>query len=254
MVEGTFVLPLSVFINSLQTGSVVFRRKAVDVSDSFVHVWIPYEKVVRFGFERFAGKTYFVVRGIPRGKDEEIEVHVALTSKHSEADVKAYLIQRGMGSVISETREVQASPIRTTIPVVPYEAQLCVMACYIIAAVVVPLIFMRFVLDPRDWNSDLILLGFPVEFFIWDWLIRKGSGRKATDLVKGLPVRRVVVLGLPYMLTLWLNPAVVLAALLWGRVPMIAALCAAGVWQVAWLALVYGVGRFFISNSKLDSN
>jgi hypothetical protein len=148
-----------------------------------------------------------------------------------------------MGSVISETREVQASPIRTTIPVVPYEAQLCVMACYIIAAVVVPLIFMRFVLDPRDWNSDLILLGFPVEFFIWDWLIRKGSGRKTTDLVKGLPVRRVVVLGLPYMLTLWLNPAVVLAALLWGRVPMIAALCAAGVWQVAWLALIYGAGR-----------
>ena len=254
IVAGTFVLPLSVFVGSLQTGSVVFRRKAVDVSDSFVHVWIPYEKVVRFGFERFAGKTYFVVRGIPRGKDEEIEVHVALTSKHSEADVKAYLIQRGMGSVISETRELQASPIRTTIPVVPHEAQLGVMACYIIAAVVVPLIFMRFVLDPRDWNSDLILLGFLVEFFIWDWLIRKGSGRKATDLVKGLPVRRVVVLGLPYMLTLWPNPAVVLAALLWGRVPMIAALCAAGVWQVAWLALVYGAGRFSVSNSKLHSN
>ena len=63
-----------------------------------------------------------------------------------------------------------------------------------------------------------------------------------------LPVRRVVVLGLPYMLTLWLNPAVVLAALLWCRVPMIAALCAAGVWQVAWLALVYGAGRFSVSN------
>ena len=110
------------------------------------------------------------------------------------------------------------------------------------------------VLDPHDWNSVLILLGFLGELFIWDWLFRKGSGRKVTDLVKGLPVRRVVVLGLPYMLTLWLNPAVVLAALLWGRVPMIAALCAAGVWQVAWLALVYGAGRFIISNSKLHSN
>ena len=243
IVAGTFVLPLSVFVGSLQTGSVVFRRKVVDVSDSFVHVWIPYEKVVRFGFERFAGKTYFAVRGMPQGKDEEIEVHVALTSKHSEAEVKAYLIQRGMGSVISETCELQTSPIRTTIPVVPHEAQLGVMVCYRIAAVVVPLIFIRLLLDPDDWNSVLILLGSLGEFFIWDWFFRKGSGRNLNDLVKGLPVRRVVVLGLPYMLTFWLNPAAVLTALLRGGVPMIAALCAAGVWQVAWMALVYGAGR-----------
>ena len=168
IVVAVLALPLSVFVGSLQTGSVVFRRKVVDVSDSFVHVWIPYEKVVRFGFERFAGKTYFAVRGMPQGKDEEIEVHVALTSKHSEAEVKAYLIQRGMGSVISETCELQASPIRTTIPVVPHEAQLGVMVCYRIAAVVVPLIFIRLLLDPDDWNSVLILLGSLGEFFIWD--------------------------------------------------------------------------------------
>ncbi len=49
IVAVTF-LPLAVFIDALQTGAVRFRRKCIDVSDSFVHYFIPYEQIVRLGF------------------------------------------------------------------------------------------------------------------------------------------------------------------------------------------------------------
>ncbi|MBR4614898.1 MAG: hypothetical protein IKO55_04775, partial [Kiritimatiellae bacterium] len=83
------VLPLTIFIGAIQTGSVWFRKKVLDVSDSFCHYFIPYEQISSLGFERFEGKSYFFVKGVPQRREDEVEVHVALTAKYSEADVEA---------------------------------------------------------------------------------------------------------------------------------------------------------------------
>ena len=72
IMAAVMFLPLTIFIGAVQTGSVIFRRKYIDVSDSFVHCFIPYEQIVRLGFERFDGKSYFYVRGVPRRGKKEV--------------------------------------------------------------------------------------------------------------------------------------------------------------------------------------
>ena len=115
--------PLVVFLGALQTGSVSFRRKCIDVSDSFVHYFIPYGQIVRLGFERFEGKSYFYVRGVPLRREKEVEVHVALTAKYTESVVEACIVQKGLGRLLAAPREVDALPIRTKTPEVQFETQ-----------------------------------------------------------------------------------------------------------------------------------
>ena len=96
------VFALVPFLQSFQSGSVIFRRKWLDVSDSFVHVFLPYETIEWIRFERYQGKTYFAVKGLSRRSQNVFEVRVALTAKYSESDITAYLVQRGLGGRLQE--------------------------------------------------------------------------------------------------------------------------------------------------------
>lgn len=241
-------LPLVVFVYALQTGSVVFRRKCIDVSDSFVHCFIPYEQIVRLGFERFEGKSYFYVRGVPRRGKKEVEVHVALTAKYTESDIEAYIVLKGLGHLLAATREVDVLPIRTRAPKVQFESQKVVLATFFFVSwlVVVPSVFRM--MDMHSWFTVAIALAFLADIRVWIWLLGKGAGRRVDNLdtlADGLSLRRVWALGFPYMLTIVLNPAIVLAVLRWAALAPAAVWTAATVWQIAWMAFVYGVGRLF---------
>ena len=241
-------LPLVVFVYALQTGSVVFRRKCIDVSDSFVHCFIPYEQIVRLGFERFEGKSYFYVRGVPLRGEKEVEVHVALTAKYTESDIEAYIVLKGLGHLLAATREVDVLPIRTRAPKVQFESQKVVLATFLFVSwlVVVPSVFRM--MDMHSWFTVAIALAFLADIRVWIWLLGKGAGRRVDNLdtlADGLSLRRVWALGFPYMLTIVLNPAIVLAVLRWAALAPAAVWTAATVWQIAWMAFVYGVGRLF---------
>lgn len=239
-------LPLTIFIGALQTGSVIFRRKCIDVSDSFVHCFIPYEQIVRLGFERFDGKSYFYVRGVPRRGKKEVEVHVALTAKYTESDIEAYIIQKGLGRLLAVTREVDALPIRTKAPTIPHLApqKVVLMGLFFISFIASTLCF-RVMLELDSWFSAAIVLAWLAEIFALDRLLGKGARQKAITLGDGMPVRRVVALGVPYMLTIALNPAIVFVALRWAALPPTVVWTASSIWQFVWMAFVYGVGRLF---------
>ena len=249
-------LPLVVFVFALQTGSVVFRRKCIDVSDSFVHCFIPYEQIVRLGFERFEGKSYFYVRGVPRRDEKEVEIHVALTAKYTESDIEAYIVLKGLGHLLAATREVDVLPIRTRAPKVQFESQKVVLATFFFVSwlVVVPSVFRM--MDMHSWFTVAIALAFLADIRVWIWLLGKGAGRRVDNLdtlADGLSLRRVWALGFPYMLTIVLNPAIVLAVLRWAALAPAAVWTAATVWQIAWMAFVYGVGRLSATGSKNET-
>ena len=249
-------LPLVVFVYALQTGSVVFRRKCIDVSDSFVHCVIPYEQIVRLGFERFEGKSYFYVRGVPRRDEKEVEIHVALTAKYTESDIEAYIVLKGLGHLLAATREVDVLPIRTRAPKVQFESQKVVLATFFFVSwlVVVPSVFRM--MDMHSWFTVAIALAFLADIRVWIWLLGKGAGRRVDNLdtlADGLSLRRVWALGFPYMLTIVLNPAIVLAVLRWAALAPAAVWTAATVWQIAWMAFVYGVGRLSATGSKNET-
>ena len=239
-------LPLVVFVYALQTGSVVFRRKCIDVSDSFVHCFIPYEQIVRLGFERFEGKSYFYVRGVPLRGEKEVEVHVALTAKYTESDIESYIVQKGLGGLLAVTREVNALPIRTKAPTIPHLApqKVVLMGLFFISFIASTLCF-RVMLELDSWFSAAIVLAWLAEIFALDRLLGKGARQKAITLGDGMPVRRVVALGVPYMLTIALNPAIVFVALRWAALPPTVVWTASSIWQFVWMAFVYGVGRLF---------
>ena len=69
-------------------------------------------------------------------------------------------------------------------------------------------------------------------------------------LADGLSMRRAWALGFPYMLTIVLNPAIVLAVLRWAALAPAAVWTAATVWQIVWMAFVYGVGRLSRQNPQ----
>lgn len=255
IVATVMILPLVCFIYALQTGSVVFRKNVVDVSDSFVHCIIPYGQVIRLGFERFEGKSYFYVRGVPLRGDKEVKVHVALTSKYAESDIEAYIVQRGLGHIFSATREVDVLPIRTKAPKVKFESQKVVLAMFLFFSwiVVVPSVLFGMV-DMRSWFAVAVALAFLADMCIfWIWLLGKGAGRRMDNLDRqadGISLRRAWALGVPYMLTIVLNPAIVLAVLRWAALSPSAVWTGAAVWQIAWMAFVCGVGRLFRQNSQ----
>ena len=242
-------LPLVVFVYALQTGSVVFRRKCIDVSDSFVHCVIPYGQVIRLGFERFEGKSYFYVRGVPLQGEKEVEVHVALTAKYTESDIEAYIVLKGLGHLLAATREVDVLPIRTRAPKVQFESQKVVLASFLFLSWLVVVSSVLFgMIDMHSWFAVAIALAFLADIRVWIWLLGKGAGRRVDNLdtlADGLSLRRVWALGFPYMLTIVLNPAIVLAVLRWAALAPAAVWTAATVWQIAWMAFVYGVGRLF---------
>lgn len=247
-------LPLVVFVYALQTGSVVFRRKCIDVSDSFVHCFIPYEQIVRLGFERFEGNSYFYVRGVPRREEKEVEVHVALTAKYAESDIEAYIVQRGLGHILAMTREVDALPIRTKAPKVQFESQKAVLAMFLSFSwlVVVPWVLFG-MMDIHSWFAVANALVLLTDMHIWIWLLGKGAGRRVGNLdslAEGISMRKAWALGFPYMLTIVLNPAVVLAVLRWAALTPVAVWMAAAFWQIVWMAFVYGVGRLFRQNPQ----
>ena len=246
-------LPLVVFVYALQTGSVVFRRKCIDVSDSFVHCFIPYEQIVRLGFERFEGNSYFYVRGVPLRGEKEVEVHVALTAKYTESDIEAYIVLKGLGHLLAATREVDVLPIRTRAPKVQFESQKVVLATFLFVSwlVVVPSVFRM--MDMHSWFAAANALVLLTDMHIWTWLLGKGAGRRVGNLdslAEGISMRRAWALGVPYMLTIVLNPAVVLAVLWRTALTPSAVWTAAAAWQVAWMAFVYGVGRLFRPNPQ----
>lgn len=247
-------LPLVVFVFALQTGSVVFRRKCIDVSDSFVHCFIPYEQIVRLGFERFEGNSYFYVRGVPRRDEKEVEIHVALTAKYAESDIEAYIVQRGLGHILAMTREVDALPIRTKAPKVQFESQKVVLASFLFLSwlVVVPSVLFG-MMDMYSWFAVANALVLLTDMHIWVWLLGKGAGRRVGNLdslAEGISMRKAWALGFPYMLTIVLNPAVVLAVLRWATLTPVAVWMTAAFWQIVWMAFVYGVGRLFRQNPQ----
>ena len=247
-------LPLVVFVYALQTGSVVFRRKCIDVSDSFVHCVIPYGQVIRLGFERFEGKSYFYVRGVPLRGEKEVEVHVALTAKYTESDIEAYIVLKGLGHLLAATREVDVLPIRTRAPKVQFESQKVVLASFLFLSclVVVPSVLFG-MMDMHSWFAAENALVLLTDMHIWTWLLGKGAGRRVGNLdslAEGISMRRAWALGVPYMLTIVLNPAVVLAVLWRTALTPSAVWTAAAAWQVAWMAFVYGVGRLFRPNPQ----
>ena len=247
-------LPLVVFVCALQTGSVVFRRKCIDVSDSFVHCFIPYEQIVRLGFERFEGNSYFYVRGVPRKEEKEVEVHVALTAKYAESDIEAYIVLKGLGHLLAATRAVNALPIRTKAPRVQFESQKVVLASFLFLSwlVVVPSVLFG-MMDMHSWFAVANALVLLTDMHIWIWLLGKGAGRRVGNLdslAEGISMRRAWALGFPYMLTIVLNPAVVLAMLRRTALTPAAVWTTAAVWQIVWMAFVYGVGRLFRQNPQ----
>lgn len=247
-------LPLVVFAYALQTGSVIFRRKCIDVSDSFVHCFIPYEQIVRLGFERFEGKSYFYVRGVPWRDEKEVEIHVALTAKYAESDIEAYIVQRGLGHILAMTREVDALPIRTKAPKVQFESQKVVLASFLFLSwlVVVPSVLFG-MMDMCSWFAVANALVLLTDMHIWIWLLGKGAGRMVGNLdslAEGISMRKAWALGFPYMLTIVLNPAVVLAVLRWAALTPVAVWMTAAFWQIVWMAFVYGVGRLFRQNPQ----
>ena len=184
----------------MQTGSIVFRKKVLDVSDSFVHCFIPYEQIVRLGFKRFEGKSYFYVRGVPQRGEKEVEVHVALTAKYTESDVEAYVVQRGLGHLLAATRTVDTLPIRTRAPKVQFESQKVVLATFLSVSwlVVVPSVFRM--MDMHSWFAVAIALAFLADIRVWIWLLGKGAGRRVDNLdtlADGLSLRRAWALGFP---------------------------------------------------------
>ena len=238
-------LPLVVFIGALETGSVIFRRKCLDVSDSFVRCFIPYEQIVCLGFERFEGKSYFYVRGVPRRREKEVEVHVALTAKYTESDIEAYIIQKGLGRLLAVTREVDTLPIRTKAPAIPHEPQKVVLLGSLCIPFMVSALCLCAMLGSDPWALCAIFLVWQVDIFIWNWLLGKGARQKTNKLGDGMSVRRVVALGVPYMLTIVLNPAIVFAGLRWAALPPAVVWTASSIWQFVWMALVYGLGMLF---------
>ena len=242
------VFPLTIFIGAIQTGTVWFRKKVLDVSDSFCRYFIPYEQISGLGFERFEGKSYFFVKGVPQRRENEVEVHVALTAKYSEADIEAYLVQRGLGRLLAVAREVDALPIRTKMPdetKTPYAAQakilhICPVVGFFVSAVSINCAFRK-----DDWMSVPILLSWFVELHLMVFLFRKGVNRKTEKLGHGISVRQASALGVCYMLATVVNPAFVFAVLLRTKLALEIVWTASIAWQLAWMAFVYGVGRMF---------
>ena len=256
IIAAVTLCPLVVFLGALQTGSVSFRRKCIDVSDSFVHYFIPYGQIVRLGFERFEGKSYFYVRGVPLRGEKEVEVHVALTAKYTESVVEAYIVQKGLGRFLAAPREVDALPIRTKAPEVKFETQKVVLAGFHLSALLVvpPVLFG--VLDVHSLFAVVVAIVFLVELGVWIWLIGKGAGRKVENvqkLAEGISVRKAWALGGTYMLTIVLNPAIVLAVLRRAAFPTPVVWAVAAAWQIAWMAFVFGVGRLFRPDLKQNS-
>lgn len=241
------VFALVPFLQSFQSGSVIFRRKWLDVSDSFVHVFLPYETIEWIRFERYQGKTYFAVKGLSRQSQKAFEVRVALTAKYSESDITAYLVQRGLGGRLQVTRDASVLPIRTESPKNPYETQQTILfACRFLGALVGLAALALAGFNPSGSWYSLVLVGvWAGEFSFWQWLLRKGSGRKDDDMVNGKSVGKTLLLGIPCVLTLALNPVVVFALMwalkyTWGW-----SLGCAVVWQIVWAYAVYVIGRWF---------
>ena len=257
IIAGVMFLPLAIFIDALQTGSVVFRRKRIDVSDSFVHYFIPYEQIVSLGFERFKGKSYFYVRGVPLKGEKEVEVHVALTAKYTESDIEAYIVQKGLGRLLALPREVDTLPIRTKAPEVRFETQKMVLVVFYLFAM---LFFVMPVLvgvaNMHSVFAVVVLIAFIAENIAWAWLLGKGAVRKMENVQKqaeGISVRKAWALGVPYMLTIVLNPTIVFAVLHLVALPTPVVWTIAVIWQVAWMAFVFGVGRLFRHDPKQNS-
>ena len=254
IIAAVTLCPLVVFLGALQTGSVSFRRKSIDVSDSFVHYFITYGQIVSLGFERFEGKSYFYVRGVPLRGEKEVEVHVALTAKYTESDIETYIVLKGLGHLLAATRAVNALPIRTKAPKVQFESQKVVLASFLFLSwlVVVPSVLFGMI-DMHSWFAVAIALAFLADIRVWIWLLGKGAGRRVDNLdtlADGLSLRRVWALGFPYMLTIVLNPAIVLAVLRWAALTPVAVWMTAAFWQIVWMAFVYGVGRLFRQNPQ----
>ena len=257
IIAGVTLLPLAIFIGALQTGSVVFHRKCIDASDSFVHYFIPYEQIVSLGFERFKGKSYFYVRGVPLRGEKEVEVHVALTAKYTESDIEAYIVQKGLGRLLALPREVDALPIRTKAPEVRFETQKVVLEGFYLFTMllIVPSVIFG-VVDVHSVFAVVVALAFLVDLCLCFWLLGKGAGRKMENVQKqaeGISVRKAWALGFLDMLTIVLNPAIVLAVLRRAALPTPAVWTVAAIWQVAWMAFVFGVGRLFRHDPKQNS-
>ena len=255
---GAVAFPLCFLLGAIQTGSVWFRKKVLNVSDSFSRYIIPYEQISSLGFERFEGKSYFFVKGVPQRQEDEVEVHVAMTAKYSEADIEAYLVQRGLGRLLAVTREVDALPIRTKMPDktgTPYAAQTETLLKYSVVGFFVSLLGIRCVsyaliaskggLAKDDWMSIVLALAWIADFCLLDFLLCKGANRKSAKLGHGISERQASALGVCSVLALVLNPAVVFAVLMWMKLAPEIVWTVSVAWQFAWMALVYGAGRLF---------
>ena len=245
IIAVVMIFPLVLFIGALNTGSVIFRKKYIDVSDFFIRCFIPYEQIVRLGFERFEGKSYFYVRGVPLRRKKEVEVHVALSEKYTESDIEAYIVQKGLGHVLAVTHEVNHLPIRTKAPTIPHEPQLVVVILFHFIPFLVMALRLRVTLNPNHWVSCAIALAWLANLCVGEWLLGKGAERKIGKLGEKISMRRIVALGVPLMLMLVSNPAIVFAELRYAALSPAAVWTVSSIWQLAWMALVYRLGRLF---------
>lgn len=249
IVGSCSIFPLIAFLQALQTGSVAFRKKVLSVSDSFVNCHIPYEQIACLGFERSGDKSYFYVRGVPLRAGSEVEVHVELTAKYSQAEIEAYIVQRGLGRLLAVTRELESPPVRHLEKSSP-EADsgivsllgpwmLQMMTCTILV-MICKLLGCEL---PGYW-----MWAFLVDLIVFNLLFLPGD--RSRDLVrlineKRLSLRQAKRLAVYQVSLLALSPPNVFAVLwLFGLSPAIVWTSSA-IWQLVWMALVYGMGRMF---------
>ena len=248
--------PLILFLGTLQTGSVVFQKKGLSVSDSFslVRCYIPYEQIVSLGFERLGDKTYFYVRGVPLRAEDEVEVHVALTAKYTQSGIEAYIVQRGLGRLLAVTRELEAPPVWKAKMRSPESEKVAVLVLGPLALLLVDG-FVIMVLSGRAMTYWLPL-AFIVDLIVYVQLFHSGAMIKDTSKQNKrmrLSVRQAKRLSVAEVLLLNLLLPPLVFAVLWriGLSPAIVWTSFA-VWQLVWMALVYGIGRMFRVEKRND--
>lgn len=254
-------LPLVLFINALQTGGVAFRKKVLSVCDSFVRCQIPYEQIACLGFERSGDKKYFYVRGVPLRAGKDVEVHVALTAKYTQAEIEAYIVQRGLGHLLAATRELESPPVRHLERGSP-ETDSCIASVFGPSMLMIALgFFLCLMLAVYCKLSGCKVPGCWTWAFIVDELVYVQlffPGNRLGDIAKLINEKRLSVhqarkLAVAQVPLLALFPPSVFVVLwLIGLSPAIVWTSSA-IWQLAWMALVYGMGRMF-RKERLESN
>lgn len=245
---GMIVFPLSLFVYALRTGSVRFRRKAVDLCDFSVYVSIQYERISSIGFARFDGKTYLIVRGLPQGRAKDVEVCVAMTEKYSMGDITDYLILSGLGNVFKGTQDVSVSPVRSDRLPTTEELSQGILGDYCSLTFLGSFFFVFVCGGRHDWSTIIVVYAWVAEMFAWRKLLCLGAGCKFDELGVGLTARQVLVIGVPYALALIFNPALVSGVLWWSSLDTASIgtiCCLTAVWQLVWTVAVYSTGRLF---------